>query len=743
MSDFKPEEIVEIETAFQELLAYYSKSNKHGNVAMVEKAFRFAFQAHASMRRKSGEPYIFHPIAVASVVAKEIGLGATSITAALLHDVVEDTRHTLEEIEALFGAKVATIVDGLTKLSGATTFKSDSIQAENFRKLLLTMSDDIRVILIKIADRLHNMRTLESMAPHKQYKIAGETLFVYAPLSHRLGLYNIKIELEDLAFKYEHPAIYEDINHKIKDTKAQRKEHFRKFSLPIVEKLDFLDFQFDIKMRVKSVYSIWIKMQMKNIPFEEVFDLMATRIVFTPKTYLDEKVQCWNIYAAITSIYRPKPDRIRDWVSVPKANGYEALHLTVMGPQGRWFEVQVRSKRMDEIAEKGYAAHWKYKNGDEDNESELEKWLKTIRELLESPDANAIEFLDDFKLNLFSHEIMVFTPTGDMKILPQEATALDFAYEIHTDMGNQCIGAKVNHNLVPLSSHLKSGDQVEILTSSKQKPKEEWLNFVTTARAKSKIRNIFKDERRKAVLNGEDSLNDALQKFKLTINTRIINKLLKYFDLQNKDELLFKIGKGNISLVKLPEILKEKTQNKIVKYWRLQFGRNAKKEKDDTHDIGEKKSLHITDDLSEMTYAVAECCNPIPGDDVIGYLDDAKGLVLHKRQCEEAIKLMSKFGDKILDANWVSHKLNSFLSIIQINGIDRVGMLSEITSNISDHQAVNMRTVHFESHDGVFEGIIHLYVHHVEDVNNLIVKLMKLKGLTKVQRIEQSQLKKS
>lgn len=739
MTELQPEEIVQIEEKFEDLLNYYKSVNPKGNISIVKKAFQFSFQAHAGMRRRSGEPYIMHPIAVAEIVAKEIGLGATSISASLLHDVVEDTDYTIEEMEEMFNPKIASIVDGLTKISGATTFKSDSIQAENFRKLLLTMSDDIRVILIKIADRLHNMRTLGSMPAHKQYKIAAETLFVYAPLSHRLGLFNIKSELEDLAFKYEHPSSYADIASKISHSEEERDGLFKEFIKPINERLKLLDFNFELKIRVKSVYSIWKKMQSKNIPFDEVYDLMATRLVFEPKTYLDEKVQCWNIYSAITGIYRPKPDRIRDWISVPKANGYEALHMTVMGPKGRWFEVQIRSQRMDEIAEKGYAAHWKYKTDSDSNETELEKWLKTIRELLETPESNAIEFLNDFKLNLFSAEMMVFTPKGDMKIVPQGATALDFAFEIHTELGLHCIGAKVNHNLVPLSYVLKSGDQVEIITSDKQKPQEEWLNFVTTARAKSKIKSIFKNERKKFLKIGEKMLEDELKKLKLSTNSRILRKLLQFFNIETREELMYNIGRETLNLKDVQGILREKTQNKIVKYWRLQFGKKQDKPdeiKAQSQSIGKRKSIHLTDDKSDIDYSVATCCNPIPGDDVVGYVDDNENVVLHKRQCNTALKLMSNYGNQIVDATWISHKLHSFLSIIKIGGIDKQGMLSQIAKIISDDQDVNMREVHFETHDGVFEGVIHLYVHSVEDVNNLIYKIVKIKGISSVKRIE-------
>ena len=628
-----------IDAQFQGILDIY-KSNKKGNVELITKAFQLAKNAHEGMRRRSGEPYIIHPIAVAKIVASDIGLGATSISSAFLHDVIEDTDYSYDDLESMFGERIAQIVQGLTKLSGATTIQSSSLQAENFRKLLLTMSEDIRVILIKIADRLHNMRTLASMPAHKQYKIAGETLFIYAPLAHRLGLFNIKSELEDLAFKYEHPSTYAEISNKIEETATKRHEFFELFSQPIHQKLKIIDLDFEVQERVKSVYSIWRKMQKKNVPFEEVFDLMAIRIVFEPKLYVDEKFQCWNIYSAITDIYRPKPDRIRDWVSNPKANGYEALHLTVMGPAGKWVEIQIRSRRMDVVAEKGYAAHWKYKAGDEGEESELEKWLKTIRELLESPDTNAVEFLDDFKLNLFSREIMVFTPKGDMKVIPQGATALDFAFDIHSDIGYTCIGAKVNHRLVPLSYVLQSGDQVEILNSKKQKPQEEWIDFVTTARAKQKIKDAFKSARKGYIKYGEELLEKELQKLKLTTNGHILRKVLSHFKINKREELLYKVGRGKLDLGELSKILQNKPDNRLVKYWKLQFGKGNKKsaQKPQPTDT-KKKAFQISDDTDINDYSVSECCQPIPGDDVIGYHDTEDHLVIHQRQCPEAIKI--------------------------------------------------------------------------------------------------------
>lgn len=742
MSEFNDIEHQEINEAFEQVLNVYLSSNPQGNETLVREAFHFANQAHMGMRRKSGEPYIFHPIAVAMIIAKEIGLGATSIACAFLHDVVEDTEYTVEDIEGTFNAKIGGIVDGLTKLKGATTISTDSLQAEYFKKLLLTMSEDIRVILIKIADRLHNMRTLEVMAAHKQYKIASETLFIYAPLSHRLGLHLIKKELEDLSFKFDHPETYKIIEGKIEATEKARAAFFDKFSQPIKERMKLLDFDFAITERVKSVYSIWQKMQVKKVPFEEIYDIFAIRVVFEPKLYMNEKTQCWNIYSAITDIYTPKPDRIRDWLSSPKANGYEALHGTVMGPKGKWVEIQIRSARMNEVAEKGYAAHWKYKGGHELNETALERWLKNVREVLESPDSDAVEFLDDFKANLFSNEIMVFTPKGQMKIMAQESTALDFAFEIHSEVGYHCIGAKVNHKTVPLSYKLKSGDQVEILTSPKAKPAEDWIDYVTSGKAKSKIKDLFKADRKKFMRIGEKSIQEELSKLKLTLNTRILKKLLAHFDIQKRDELFFKIGKEIITLEDLPKILKEKTPNKLVKYWTLQFwGTNKKtgteKKKNNKKDV----KVRITDDSEDISYHIAHCCHPIPGDDVVGFRNEDNSIDLHKRDCSEAIKLMSSYGGSIVEAEWATHKLMSFLSVIKINGIDRMGMLSNIANLISNEHAVNMRTVQFETFDGIFEGVIHLYVPNTEELNNLILKLLKIKGINSVLRIENKDTK--
>ncbi len=735
MAGFNEDDNRLIQDAFDTLLTTYLRYNPKGNQALVKKAFKFANEAHMGMRRKSGEPYILHPIAVALIIAEEIGLGATSISCALLHDVVEDTDYTVEDMERIFNPKIANIVDGLTKLKGAVNVSTESMQAENFKKLLLTMSEDIRVILIKIADRLHNMRTLDAMAPHKQYKIASETLYIYAPLSHRLGLYKIKTDLENLAFKFEHPETYQMLQSKIELFKEERKDFFETFSAPIQKRLELLDFDFKITERVKSVYSIWKKMQLKKVSFEEIYDIFAIRVIFQPKHYIDEKTQCWNIYSGITDIYTPKPDRIRDWLSAPKANGYEALHGTVMGPKGKWVEIQIRSSRMNEVAEKGYAAHWKYKGGHDINETALERWLKNVREVLESPDTDAVEFLDDFKANLFSNEIMVFTPKGEMKILAQGSTALDFAFEIHSEVGYHCIGAKVNHKTVPLSYPLHSGDQVEILTSPKAIPSEDWLKFVTTGKAKSKIKDVFKADRKKYVIMGEKMIQDELSKIKLSLNTRILRKMLAFYNIQKRDELFFKIGKDKISIDNLSKVLKEKSPNKIIKYWTLNFWGNNKKETP-PQKPAKKTKVTLTDDPSDVSYSIAECCQPIPGDDVVGFRSDDGHIDLHKRECSEAIKLMAKYGSRIVEAEWSTHKLMSFLSVIKLNGIDRIGILMDVASLVSAVHAVNMRTVHFETHDGIFEGIIHLYVPHVEELNKLILKLMKVKGISAVTRIE-------
>jgi len=723
--------------SYQRLLTSCKRSNTPETKAMIEKAFHFAWDAHRGVRRKSGEPYIIHPIEVAEIAAKEIGLGTKSIVSALLHDVVEDTDYTVEDIAHHFGDKVAAIVDGLTKISGAIS-QTKSMQAENFRKMLLTLSDDIRVIILKIADRLHNMRTLSSMPLRKQMKIAGETLFLFAPLAHRLGLYKIKTELEDLSLMYEHPEDYKSIAEKIKHKETEQEELLQQIIRPIKNRLDDNNIVSTVINRPRSIFSIWNKIENHKIKLQDIYDLPAIRVIFKPETNIPEKNQCWNIYSLITDIYKPKPERIRDWMSTPKANGYEALHMTAMGPLGKWVEIQICSNRMNEIAERGFIAHSRYNT---DSESELDKWLRDVREILENPESDALAFLDEFRLNLFSQEIQVFTPKGLIKTLPKHASALDFAYEIHTDIGNQCIGAKVNHKLVPLNHVLRSGDQVEILTSDNQKPKSEWLEYVVTAKAKSKIKSEFKDERKKLIRAGNKILEDYLQSIGLLLNSKATKKLMEHYQFTNKDELFFNFGASKIKLDEIENIVKKKSKNKFIKYWKLQFfGSDEEKvaanKKESKPEIDKRKPFLLEETSSEEKYKIANCCKPIPGDEVVGYVDIVNNVTIHKRKCPNALKLMSSQGDRILEANWTSHRLMSFLAIIELAGIDKIGIVNDITSVISKDHHVNMRSVHFESHDGVFEGLIHLYVHNTNDLNNLMKKMIKIKGLDNVRRIE-------
>ena len=717
----------QIKEAFEDLLKSLRKDTSKESRQKIKEAFEFANEAHKGVRRRSGEPYIMHPLAVAKIATREIGLGTTSVISALLHDVVEDTDYTVEDIANLFGAKVATIVDGLTKISGVMG-SDTSQQAESFRKMILTLADDVRVILIKIADRLHNMRTLASMPEHKQVKIASETLYIYAPLAHRMGLHAIKTELEDLSMKYEHPEEYEVIDTKIEAYKRQFSALFEEFIKPIRQKLSDSGYEYTITARTKSVYSVWMKMQRRNISFDEIYDLLAVRIVFKPKAEQPEKWQCWNIYSLITDIYSPKPERIRDWVSVPKANGYEALHLTVMGPEGQWFEVQIRSERMDEVAEKGLAAHWKYKN--EGESSELDKWLAGIKEILDQPDATALEFLDEFKLNLFAKEIRVFTPKGYMRTLPKGATALDFAYDIHTEIGNTCIGAKVNHKLVPMSHKLASGDQVEILTSDKQKPQKEWLDIVVTAKARTHINATFKKHRKELMRNGINLYEALVKRLALPPTSETLNKVLSSYNITNRDDLYAEIGKMSITEEDLEKILKKKSENKFIKYWKLQFLWNGK----DSDDKKKGSSDLLVGPDSD--FVIAPCCNPIPGDDVVGMNIAGTKVTVHKRSCPEAIRLMASFGDKIVPVKWVSHKLMSFLAVIKMTGLDTPGIVSEITTLIAKEEKVNMRMIHFETRDGIFEGMIHLYVHNTADLNNIVSRISALKGVESVVRME-------
>ncbi len=735
-----------IEDEFNALLSDYINSNHRQKIDIIKRAFHFANEAHKGIKRRSGEPYILHPIAVARIVCRDIGLGSTSICAALLHDVVEDTDYTEEDIENLFGKKIAQIVGGLTKISGGIFGDKASAQAENFRKLLLTMSEDIRVILIKIADRLHNMRTLGSMLPSKQYKIAGETLYIYAPLAHRLGLFAIKTELEDLSFKYEHPDSYRDISRKIQESEEDRETVFRHFAAPVASKLKALNIDFEMKARVKSVYSIYNKMQNKGIPFEEVYDLFAVRIIFSPKDYIDEKTDCWKIYSTITDVYKLHPDRIRDWVSRPKANGYQALHVTVMGPDGNWIEVQIRSAKMDDIAERGFAAHWKYKVGETDEESELDKWLKTIKEILENPEPNALDFLDTIKLNLFASEIFVFTPKGDIKTLPKDSTALDFAFSLHTNIGFQAIAAKVNHKLVPLSQPLQSGDQVEILTSRTQTPNHDWLKSVNTAKAKTKLIAYMKRDKKNKIQKGEAALTEFLAQSNIVISPIVLDKIITHFCLKKKEDLFYKIGVEEIAVDdNLKKYLKEKSENVILKYLKMPFGKKDASVPADkiitTPEPAEKINRKETYVLREINgrnnYSLAACCKPIPGDDVLGYINDNETVVVHKRSCPLATKLKSSFGPRIISAKWAEHNENSFAATIYIKGIDTVGVLKQITRVITDNLEVNIRSLHIDTNDGIFEGKIGLFVHDVVEVESLCAQLKQIKEVKIANRISE------
>lgn len=726
-----------IQDYFDDLMKACDRKVSDEGKVRIQKAFEFANNAHAGVKRKSGEPYIIHPLAVAKIVVEEIGLSATSIIAALCHDVVEDTDYTLEDISNLFGEKVASIVDGLTKLTDEFTPQHDSKQANNFRKMLMTLSDDVRVILIKLADRLHNMRTLDSMAPNKQLKIAAETLYIFAPLAHRLGLYAIKSELEDLSLKYKHPDAYNQIQFRLQNQREKRDYLVTEFIRPIDEQLKREGVDFTITERLKSIYSIWNKMQTKGVSFDEVYDLLAVRIVFNPKTNVSEKRQCFDILSLVTDIYKPKPDRIRDWITIPKANGYEALHVTVMGPQGKWVEIQIRTQRMDEIAERGFAAHYKYKNIN-DVENELDRWLQKIKDMLQNPESDALEFLDEFKMNLFSSEIIVFTPKGRMVNLPKNATIIDFAYEIHTELGNHCIGAKINHKLVPVSHVLQSGDQVEILSSKTQTPQLSWLNFIITAKAKTKVKQSFKLDRKKHIEQGRKIIEDQLAKYKIQPSSDTLKKLSAYYSLTNKEQLYAQVGMGFLELDNLDEVLQTRRENKLAKFWKLSFY-PKKEEPTSTGKINKKAPFILKEDPEELNYTLAKCCNPIPGDDVVGYVADDEHIIIHKRNCPEALKIMSQQGDSIITVEWTKFKKLSYLSRIKLSGFDRVGVVNEITTIISKQSDINMRTVHFDTHDGIFEGDLYLYIHSVQDLNELISRLMKIKGMDTVERIEKIQ----
>lgn len=759
MSKLTDEEIKEINELYRLLITNSPRCKEDEEKALVDKAFRMAFDAHKDMRRRSGEPYILHPLSVARIVSEDIGLGVKSIISSLLHDVVEDTEITLEEIEHAFGPKIAYIIDGLTKtkeieknsiipdLIGEVSEDVRSKQLDNFKKMLLTLSDDVRVIFIKLADRLHNMRTLSSMPRDKQLKIASETIYLYAPLAHRLGLYSIKTELEDLSLRYRNPEIYHDLQLKREDSVKQQDEYIKNFIDPITKKLKDNHIEFEISSRFKSVYSIWNKIQNKKVSFDQIYDIFAIRIIFDPSTDISEKTQCWNIYSIISDLYMPMPERLRDHITTPKSNGYEALHITVMGPQGRWIEVQIRTKRMDEIAEKGLASHFKYKN-DNQQESELDKWLRDIREMLKNPDANALEFIEEFKLNLFSSEIQVFDRGGKLVTLPKGSTVLDFAYYIHSKNGNTAMGAKVNHKLVPINHVLSSGDHVEIINSDKNRVQREWLDFVVTARAKSAIKNVMKAENRNRLEKGKKMLESAFKQWGQSLNSKSLRTILEDFRMSNKEELYSKIGSEIILLDDINKVFKKESSNKWMKYWKLTIGRatGISLGSTDKPQPPVKKSAKfskdnpfiLTENIEDNTrsYIIAPCCNPLPGEEVIGFLNVRNEVIIHKSKCPNAVKLLASQSNKIVPTRWTTHKILSFPGKIHIKGIDRLGIYNDIISTISKDLNINIRSINLSSNNGIFEGEIELYVHSINDINKLTVSINKIKGVDFVKRVE-------
>lgn len=724
-----------IDAAFQDMLNCYLASNHRKKVEKITRAYNFAKEAHKGVRRRSGEPYILHPIAVAKIANHEIGLGSTSICAALLHDVIEDTDYTAEDIEQHFGKKIAQIVVGLTKISGGIFGDKASAQAENFRKLLLTMSEDIRVVLIKMADRLHNMRTLGSMAPNKQYKIAGETLYIYAPLAHRLGLFTIKTELEDLSFKYEHPEAYQRISEQIKESELRRNEIYRKFSRPIKQKLKEIGLKYEAKARMKSVYSIWNKMQKKNVPFEEIYDIYAMRIIFDCDDPAQEKVTCWNIYSIITDLYKLHPDRTRDWISVPKANGYQALHLTVMGPDGNWIEVQIRSRRMDEIAEKGFAAHWKYKIGEGEEESELNVWLRTIKDILDNPEPSAIDFLDTLKLNLFASEIVVFTPKGELLTLPNNSTVLDVAFELHSQLGLHCIAGKVNHKLVPLSHRLKSGDQVEVLTSHSQKPRPEWINFLATAKGKNRLRAALRKEQHPIIEQGKQKFDDFLATNKLKKSNEVVTKLLGILHLANREELYLALGNNDIVLNEnlAKSLSKQESKSILSKIFRRK-SQKTKPQEESKEEINTHDTYTLRYDEDSSNFKIADCCCPIPGDEVMGFIDDNNDVVVHALNCPRAMMLKASYGSRILSTKWAV-ETGKFLATIQIEGLDRFGILQELIQMISTNMSIDIRKLNIEAKNEVFSCTLSVLVEDANVVTDLCNKIKKINGVKQSNRI--------
>ena len=725
---------------YRALLRSLKESIKKGDKALLRRAFEISVEAHRDMRRKSGEPYILHPLAVARIVVEEIGLGVTSAICALLHDTVEDTEITLEDIERDFNVQIAKIIDGLTKISNVVDIKADTtIQAENFRKILLTLADDPRVILIKMADRLHNMRTLDSMSREKQLKISSETTYIYSPLAHRLGLYEIKSELEDLAMKYTQPEMYAEIMQGLKETKRERTRYINEFIRPIKEELINNGFDFEIYGRPKAINSIWNKMRKKHVTFDEVYDLFAIRIILKSPPER-EKEDCWKVYSIITNFYRPSPDRLRDWISVPKGNGYEALHTTVMGNAGRWVEVQIRTERMNEIAEKGLAAHWKYKDGAPAQESKLDSFLHHLRDMLNNPDTDTIDFIQDFKLDLFTEEIYIYTPKGDMRVLPKGATALDFAFDIHTQLGRRCIGAKVNYKLVPLSHPLNSGDQVEVITSSKQNPSEDWLGFLITAKAKSSVKTYLKEDKRKIAEDGKDALRRKLDHMKVPLSQHNVNELIHYFKKQSPLDLYYAIAVGALDLKELKNFVVhgDKLQH-IAKEVKLDI-KQSQEEDHGKQKPGKAAELIIFGERSDrVLYKLAQCCQPIPGDDVFGFVTSGEGLKVHRTDCPNAAQLLANYGHRIVKTKWAKNKEISFLAGVGITGHDDIGVIQKITNVISGELKLNMRSLSIESNDGIFEGKIMIYIHDREELNEFCNRLSQLDGITKVERLESSE----
>lgn len=738
-----PEEQEKVFEAFEKLLKDYQNSNHRRKDERIIKAFNLANKAHAGVRRRSGEPYIMHPIAVAYIVSHEMGLGSTSIASALLHDVIEDTEYTKEDIALLFGDKVAQIVEGLTKISSEMFAEGTSAQAENFRKLLLTMNDDVRVVLIKIADRLHNMRTLESMPAHKQLKITGETLYVYAPIAHRLGLFTIKTELENLAFKIEHPEEYARIERQVEASSERRNKLFERFARPLREVLQRKNISYEMKARVKSVYSIWHKMEEKNIPFEEVYDLYAVRIIFKSEEHVSDKNLCWDIYSEITDIYRVKSDRIRDWVSAPKTNGYQALHLTVMGPDGEWVEVQIRSQKMDEIAERGFAAHWKYKAGNVEEDSELEKWLGTIREILENPTPDSMDFLDTIKLNLYSEEINVFTPQGKLISLPKGATGLDFAYAVHNEIGNQCIGIKVNHHLYPLSHKLHNGDQVEVITGASQTPQSEWLNYVVTAKARVGIENAIRKANREFIAKGEEKVVALLQRDGKMVTRMLLDNLAKYYNFTRRDDFLLAVGNHSIELPDSFNKLNASESDSNGNFFTRLFKPSKKLKKQASATIEEIKSGEFDTKRPYLleqhhlkpNYLIASCCNPIMGDDTVGFVSPEGKVVIHKRNCPAAMRLKSSQGNRLVKTVWGDHPHSLFEVTLMVNGIDSTGILNAIVQHISEDFNKAITSIKFSAKDGIFGGELKMLVHNVDDVKAIVEGLRENPAISSVSRI--------